>query len=190
MNTDRDPTDSATQRALRLEERNFDERYRFEARAHGVQQVETAATSTLAHVQQFAVASLMAPVFELPLSDVTIVDGEKAVLECRVAATPAAEVTWYVDNVFTADGWCRLIIRDVMLKDEAEYTVRAVNEAGTCISTAYLTVLPATAGERTAKELIEQESTGVTVTIRSPRPHSLFAPCLQRHFRFVSAQDI
>jgi len=32
------------------------ERYRFEARVHGVQQVETAATSTLAHVQ-FAVAS-------------------------------------------------------------------------------------------------------------------------------------
>ena len=28
--------------------------------------------------------SLMAPVFELPLSDVTVVDGEKAVLECRV----------------------------------------------------------------------------------------------------------
>jgi len=36
--------------------------------------------------------SLMAPVFELPLSDVMITDGEKAVLECRVAATPAAEV--------------------------------------------------------------------------------------------------
>jgi len=118
---------------------------------------------------------------------VTVVDGEKAVLECRVAVTPAAEVTWYVENVeirqtddcrivFTADGWCRLIIRDVMLKDEAKYTVRAVNEAGTCIGTAYLTVLQATAGERTAKELIEQESTGVTVTFRSPRPHSLFAP--------------
>ena len=41
----------------------------------------------------------MAPVFELPLSDVTVVDGEKAVLECRVAVTPAAEVTWYVENV-------------------------------------------------------------------------------------------
>ena len=26
--------------------------------------------------------------------------------------------------VFTADGWCRLIIRDDMLEDEAEYTVR------------------------------------------------------------------
>ena len=116
-------------------------------------------------------------VFELPLSGVTVVDGEKAVLECRVAVTPAAEVTWYVENVeirqtgdcrivFTADGWCRLIIRDDMLKNEAECTVRAVNEAGTCISTAYLTVLPAAAGDRTAKELIEQESTGVTVTIR------------------------
>jgi len=124
--------------------------------------------------------SLMAPVFELPLSDVTIVDGEKAVLECRVAVTPAAEVTWYVENVeirqtnvcqivFTADGWCRLIIRDDMLKDEAEFTVRAVNEAGTCISTAYLTVLPATAGERTANELIEQESTGLGERCKLPQ---------------------
>jgi len=96
--------------------------------------------------------SLMAPVFELPLSDVVVVDGCKAVLECRVAATPAAELTWYVDNVeirqtddyqvmYTQDGWCRLVIRDVMLEDEGEYTVKAVNEAGTCISTAYLTVL-------------------------------------------------
>jgi len=39
--------------------------------------------------------------FELPLSDVTVVDGEKAVLECRVAVAPAAEVTWYVDTSFT-----------------------------------------------------------------------------------------
>ena len=43
--------------------------------------------------------------------------------------------------VYTRDGWCRLIINDVMLEDEGEYTVKAVNEAGTCISTAYLTVL-------------------------------------------------
>jgi len=76
MNTDRDSRDSTTHRALRLEERNFRipdsnrssaglracrrrvvERYRFDERVHGVQQVETTATSTLAHVQQFAVAS-------------------------------------------------------------------------------------------------------------------------------------
>ena len=173
-----------------MEERNFVERYRFEVQVHGVQQAEKTATSTRAHVQQFAVAlttettlsdmscvrtpSWNRPqpefhradesyVFELPLSDVTVVDGEKAVLVCRVTVTPAAEVTWYVENVeirqtgdcgivFTADGWGR--------------PVRTVNEAGTCTGTAHLTVLPATARERTAKELIKQESTGVTVTIR------------------------
>ena len=89
----------------------------------------------LAHVQRLAVASttakqithedvemvrrfgaaLLTVVFELPLSDVTVVDGERAVLDCHVTATPAAEVTWYVENVeirqtdgyeivFTADG--------------------------------------------------------------------------------------
>lgn len=96
--------------------------------------------------------SLMAPVFELPLSDATAVDGERVILECRIAATPKAEVTWFVDGeeiresqefrmTSTADGWYRLVIEDTMIEDEGEYTVKAVNEAGTCISTAYLTVL-------------------------------------------------
>ena len=78
-------------------------RYRFEARIRGVQQADTATTSTRAHVQQFAVASTTAKeithadvevvrrfgaafltvVFELPLSDVTVVDGERAALDCR-----------------------------------------------------------------------------------------------------------
>jgi len=48
---------------------------------------------------RFCAASLTV-VFELPLSDVTVVDGEKAVLECRVTVKPAAEVTWYVDTSF------------------------------------------------------------------------------------------
>ena len=96
--------------------------------------------------------SMMAPVFELPLSDVTIVDGQKAVLECRINAMPRAEVTWFVDGVeirqsedfrmiSTDDGWYRLIIEDTLVEDDGEYTVKAVNEAGSCISTAYLTVL-------------------------------------------------
>jgi len=42
--------------------------------------------------------------FELPLPSVTVVDGEKAVLERRVAVAPAAEVTWYVDTSFTVRG--------------------------------------------------------------------------------------
>jgi len=133
---------------------------------HGVQQVETAATSTLAHVQ-FAVASttettktlgqtlsdmsgartpswnrrhsqgdqsrrrrhldrirfaaaFLTVVFELPLSDVTVVDGEKAVLECRVTITPAAKVTWYVDTSFTVRG----------LRAGTDYYFRVVAENG------------------------------------------------------------
>ena len=42
--------------------------------------------------------------FELPLSDVAVVDGEKAVLGCRATVTPAAEVTKYVDTSFTVRG--------------------------------------------------------------------------------------
>jgi len=51
-------------------------------------------------LRRFGAASLTV-VFELPLSDVMVVDGEKAVLDCRVAVTHAAEVTWYVDTSFT-----------------------------------------------------------------------------------------
>ena len=102
-------------------------------------------------------AAFLTVVFELPLSDVTVVDGERAAFDCRVTATPAAEVPWYVDNVeFRQTDDCRIVF--------------------------------------TAKELIEQESTGVTVTVRirpddglrrrSPRPYSLFTACLQRHFSF------
>ena len=39
------------------------------------------------------------------------------------------------------DDVCRLYIADVLPDDEGEYTVKAVNEAGTCVTTAYLTVL-------------------------------------------------
>ena len=68
-----------------------------------------------------------------------------------------------------------------MLKDEAEYTVQAVNEAGTYIGTAYLTVLPVAAGERTAKELIERES---LTTLETRRTVSLQHACSEFSFRF------
>jgi len=76
---------------------------------HGVQRLETTATSAMGTNRgrgqgdrprrrrlldriRFGAASLTV-VFELPLSDVTVVDGEKVVLECHVAVKPAAEVT-------------------------------------------------------------------------------------------------
>ena len=42
-------------------------------------------------LRQFGAASLTV-VFELPLSDVTVVGGEKAVLDCHIAVAPAVEV--------------------------------------------------------------------------------------------------
>ncbi len=36
---------------------------------------------------------------------------------------------------------CTLIIKDVLPEDEGEYSVKAINDAGTCVTTAYLTVL-------------------------------------------------
>ena len=50
----------------------------------------------------------------------TVVDGEKAVLDCRVAVTPAAEVTWYVDTSFTVRG----------LRAGADCYFRVVAESG------------------------------------------------------------
>ncbi len=38
----------------------------------------------------------MAPVFEIPLQDITVSDGERAVFECRVTGVPMPSVTWYV----------------------------------------------------------------------------------------------
>jgi len=95
---------------------------------------------------------LMAPVFELPLADVTAFDGAGAILECRVTGNPTPEVMWFVNGVEIRSmppevtvsyhaSLCRLVIVDVMPDDEGEYTVRAINEAGSCITSAYLTVL-------------------------------------------------
>jgi len=42
-------------------------------------------------LRRFA-AAFLTVVFELPLSDVTVIDGEKAVPDCHVAVAPAAEV--------------------------------------------------------------------------------------------------
>jgi len=86
--------------------------------------VEQATVKEIIHedvetLRRFAAASLTV-VFEMPLSDVTVVDGEKAVLDCRVAVTPAAEVTWYVDTSFTVRG----------LRADTDFCFRVIAENG------------------------------------------------------------
>jgi len=53
---------------------------------------------------------LMAPVFELPLADVTAFDGAGAILECRVTGNPAPQVMWFVNGVEVALDNIELII--------------------------------------------------------------------------------
>jgi len=78
-------------------------------------------------------------VFELPLSDVTVVDGERAVLECRVAVALAAEVTWYVDTSFTVRG----------LRAGADYYFRVIAENGASqLLTVDLSFVPRTPYDR------------------------------------------
>lgn len=42
--------------------------------------------------------ALMAPVFEIPLADTMVTDGDKAYFECRVTGVPMPEVTWFIDG--------------------------------------------------------------------------------------------
>lgn len=69
-----------------------------------------------------------------------------------MTGNPVPEVMWFVNGVEIRSmppevtvsyhaGLCRLVIVDVMPDDEGEYTVRAINEAGSCITSSYLTVL-------------------------------------------------
>jgi len=120
---------------------------------------------------------LMAPVFEMPLSDVTVADGETAILECKVTGVPRPEVYWYIDEMeikvtteirieYTIEGYCRLFITDVLQDDEGEYKVKAVNQAGTCISTAYLTVLPPEHSEPSSPSGEMMSETVVSETFR------------------------
>jgi len=93
-----------------------------------------------------------APMFELPLADVTAFDGGGAILECRVIGTPVPDVAWFINGTPVKisppevtlsyhAGVCRLVIVDVLPDDEGQYTVKATNQAGYATTTCYLTVL-------------------------------------------------
>lgn len=113
--------------------------------------IESRVIESTPRVSEHSAVALMAPVFEIPLSDVTVVDGEKATLECRVTGTPTPSITWFCENqevkasqdirMLYEEGMCSLDIVDVLPEDEGEYRVEAVNEAGSCHTVAYLTVL-------------------------------------------------
>ncbi|XP_051986777.1 myosin light chain kinase, smooth muscle [Xyrauchen texanus] len=80
------------------------------------------------------------PVILKPLCDITVVDGEKLMLECQVTSDPQAVITWILDGkvvkpskfiVLSQEGEkCSLSIDKALPEDEGRYTCRAENAGG------------------------------------------------------------
>ncbi|XP_074857098.1 myosin light chain kinase, smooth muscle isoform X2 [Carettochelys insculpta] len=82
----------------------------------------------------------MAPSFTEELKDTHVLDGEKLVLQCRIASDPPAAVTWTLDGkaiksskfiVISQEGsLCSLTIDKVLPEDVGQYKCIAENAAG------------------------------------------------------------
>ncbi|MCR9011051.1 immunoglobulin domain-containing protein [Gabonibacter chumensis] len=96
-------------------------------------------------------ADYQIPSFTRKLRDLVVREGENAMFEVIFVGIPECEVTWYKDGVEiksggrfridTKNGVSTLIIKDVRMEDQGEYTVRIKNVAGEAYSTAKLKVI-------------------------------------------------
>ncbi|XP_056315650.1 myosin light chain kinase, smooth muscle isoform X1 [Danio aesculapii] len=90
------------------------------------------------------------PIFKQPLSDITVVDGERLRLECQVTSDPHAAITWILDGkmvkpskfiVLSHEGEkCSLTIDKALPEDEGRYTCRAENAHGKAECSCVVTV--------------------------------------------------
>lgn len=101
------------------------------------------------------------PSIPLPLSDVTVLEGNRIRLDCVIVGQPEPEVIWYHDDrpvkespdfqlLFQGDR-CSLIIHEAFTEDAGEYKVVALNSAGEASSKCTLSVTPVTAKEELPK---------------------------------------
>ncbi|XP_016093756.1 myosin light chain kinase, smooth muscle-like [Sinocyclocheilus grahami] len=90
------------------------------------------------------------PVFKQPLSDITVVDGERLRLECQVTSDPQAVITWILDGkivkaskfiVLSQEGEkFSLTIDKALPEDEGRYTCKAENAHGKAECSCMVTV--------------------------------------------------
>uniref|UniRef100_A0A803U1S2 Ig-like domain-containing protein n=1 Tax=Anolis carolinensis TaxID=28377 RepID=A0A803U1S2_ANOCA len=96
---------------------------------------------------------LEAPIFEIPIQDVTVIAGTEVLFKCIITGNPSPEVSWRKDGVpfrsstnrpIKAEGERHtLLVRNVRVADAGLYTVCATNEVGEACCSAILNVRPA-----------------------------------------------
>ncbi len=82
-----------------------------------------------------------------PLQDITVCDGESAVLSVQVSGNPPPEITWYkndkpITDIPTKqeDTVYKCTLKKTTLSDTAKYSVTATNSMGTAKSSCNLVV--------------------------------------------------
>eukprot|EP00106_Octopus_bimaculoides_P016754 XP_014784196.1 PREDICTED: titin-like isoform X3 [Octopus bimaculoides] len=84
--------------------------------------------------------------------DISVREKDTFILEIIFEAHPAPSITWYFEDVVIEsteeflivieENRTMIVVKQAILEDEGEYKVRIENDAGSYVSTAYVTVLP------------------------------------------------
>lgn len=107
------------------------------------------------------------PSIQVPLTDVTVLEGNRIRLDCVIVGQPEPEVIWYHNDrpvkessdfqlLFQGDR-CSLIIHEAFTEDAGEYKVVALNSAGEASSSCVLTVAPVVSKEPSEKPAEEKK---------------------------------
>ncbi|XP_078268902.1 myopalladin isoform X2 [Rhinoraja longicauda] len=101
---------------------------------------------------------MAAPVFTKPLQDVTSIEGQLVVLECRIKGVPFPKIEWYREETLIEDSpdfrilqkkprstseseeICTLVIAEAFAEDSGMFTCTASNKYGTMSSFAHLSI--------------------------------------------------
>ncbi|XP_035255371.1 myopalladin isoform X2 [Anguilla anguilla] len=140
---------------------------------------------------------MAAPVFTKSLQDVSALEGQLVVLECRVKGVPSPRVDWYREGTVIDDSpdfrilqkkprsmaeseeICTLVIAEVFPEDSGTFTCTAVNKYGTVSSIAQLKVKAK--ASRTIDTKAASKGTAEFAKHKAPEPVSavLTRPCLK-----------